>query len=216
MYLLLHSDKKMIYRQSELNSLYEGEDFEFGWGTIYYMDVFFFTCFYLPMHPFVVLPAIGGYFFMYWAEKYCLLHRSKRPFTRTQWLTENVELLYFLGPFILAWGGFFWVCVTINYFNSLAMAAYMTLLFLSLLFLLTPFRSWFKCLWHQPEEENLFYDECRHMLPMEYDRVNPITAEKGIQDYVDYLKRKKEEDRATTLNRSEDNLMEQFDINRMI
>ena len=54
------------------------------------------------------------------------------------------------------------------------------------------------------------------MMALEYDRVNPTTAEKGIADYVDYLKRKKEEDRATTLNRSEDNLIEQFDINRMI
>ena len=102
------------------------------------------------MQPFVVMPAICGYFMMFWADKYCLLHRSRRPYILTKWLTDNVELFIFLGPFIIAWGGFVWVCVTIDYYNSLAMAGYMTLLFLSVLFILTPFKSAFKCLWHQP------------------------------------------------------------------
>lgn len=124
--------------------------------------------------------------------------------------------MIFLGPFVLAWGGFFWICVYIYYFNGLALPAYLTLVFLSFLFFITPFTSFYKCLWHIPREDYLFYDDCRAQLPQEYDRLNPITAEKGIADYVAFLQKKKEEDRATSMNRSQDNLLEQFDINKML
>jgi hypothetical protein len=37
--------------------------------------------------------------------------------------------------------------------------------------------------------------------------LNPVTAEKGITDYYAFMQKKKEADRATALNRSEENLV---------
>lgn len=117
------------------------------------------------MQPCIIIPALVGFFFMFWVEKYCLLHRSRRPLTLMKDLTDNIELLIYLGPMILAWGGFFWVCVFMNYFNSLALAAYLTLAFLSFLYFITPFTSFYRCLWHIPKEDYLFYNDCRAQLP---------------------------------------------------
>jgi hypothetical protein len=49
----------------------------------------------------------------------------------------------------------------------------------------------------------MLYSECRSKLPAEYDRLNPVTVEKGMVDYYAFLQRKKEEDRTAALNRSQ-------------
>ena len=78
---------------------------------------------------------------------------------------------------------------------------------IGVLYFLTPYRAIFKCFCTVPDEEIISYDKCRAQLTTDYERLNPVTADKGITDYYTFLQKKKEADRATALNISEANLI---------
>lgn len=104
------------------------------------------------MVPSVIPVTLIGYFFMYWVEKHCLLRRSSRPPKKSKSLLTTAQTAIILGPLILGFFGFIWVCVPLQDYSSIAFIAYMTLIGLGSLYFITPFRSMFKCLFHIPEE----------------------------------------------------------------
>lgn len=78
-YLSDQLDNKLILKQSELNEYLEHSECELGWSYVYFFNVLFFSCFYINLQSGIVIPALLGCLFMFWAEKYCLLNRSQRP-----------------------------------------------------------------------------------------------------------------------------------------
>lgn len=116
-----------------------------GWCYVYYIDLFYFTCFYAPMMPALVVSTLAGYFFMFWVEKYVLLHRSKRPPQNMKTLTSTAQTAMLLGPLIMGIGGFIWVCVFTLDFKSLKFIMYMVQMGLGLLYFVTPYKAIFKC-----------------------------------------------------------------------
>lgn len=131
-------------------------------------------------------------------------------------LTDTAHTAMLLGPLIIGIGGFVWVCIFSLDFSSIKFIAYMAEIGIGLLYFITPYRAIFKCFCSVPDEEILVYEECRSKLPTEYERLNPVTSEKGMADYYAFLQRKKEEDRTNALNRSEGNLMENMDVSIML
>jgi hypothetical protein len=103
------------------------------------------------MLPAVAISTLLGYFFMYWVEKYVLLHRSKRPAPNMKVLTSTVQTAMLLGPSIMGFGGFIWVCVYTVDFSSLKFLAYMVEIGLGVLYFLTPYRAIFKCFCTVPD-----------------------------------------------------------------
>ena len=79
MYTCIYPDNKMVLKQSELNDYIENSEYELGWSYIYFFDIMFFCCFYITLQPAIIVPALVGCFFMFFAEKYVLLQRSQRP-----------------------------------------------------------------------------------------------------------------------------------------
>jgi hypothetical protein len=147
----------MELRQIELNAYLEHEEYEIGWVYVYFIDLFFFTCTYAPMVPAIVIPTLVGYFFMYWTEKYVLLNRSQRPVVNCKTLTVTAHTAMLLGPLILGFGGFLWVCVFLGDYVSIPFVAYMIQISLGVLYFITPYKSMFKCLCAVPPEEILTY-----------------------------------------------------------
>jgi hypothetical protein len=76
------------------------------------------------MVPAVVISTLVGYFFMFWAEKYSLFHRSRRPAINLKALTETVKTAMLLGPLIIGFSGFIWVCVFSIDYSSMKFIAY--------------------------------------------------------------------------------------------
>lgn len=122
---------------------------------MYFIDIFFFTCFYAPMVAGIIPLSLLGFFLMFWAEKYVLLNRSRRPLISCRTLTERAKSLILLGPMIIGFGGLIWVYKLLpqsSSFDSLIMAAYLTLISVGFLYFITPFDSIFKCLCAVPQE----------------------------------------------------------------
>jgi hypothetical protein len=97
------------------------------------------------MMPALVVSTLAGYFFMFWVEKYVLLHRSKRPPQNMKTLTNTAQNAMLLGPLIMGVGGFIWVCVFTLDFKSLKFIMYMVQMGLGLLYFITPYTAIFKC-----------------------------------------------------------------------
>jgi hypothetical protein len=131
-------------------------------------------------------------------------------------LTETAKTAMLLGPLFIGVGGLVWVCLFSLDFSSIKFIAYMVEIGLGVLYFITPYRAIFKCFCTVPEEENLVYEECRIRLPTEYERLNPVSSEKGMADFYAFLQQKKEQDRVSALNRSEGNLVEDMDISLAI
>lgn len=54
----------------------------------------------MSLQPIIILFAICGYFLNYWAQKYCLFHRCKRPVPGTRILYDTmVQFIYAGGLF---------------------------------------------------------------------------------------------------------------------
>lgn len=144
----------------------EREDYELGWCHIYFLNILFFSCFYVTIFPGVVIFTLFGSLLMFWVEKYCLLNRSRRPEKIARTLTNSVETLFSMAPFVLWVGHLLWVNAQIPDFSSVIFTGNMILMGLSLLYFITPWHGLFNCLFRTPEEETLSYDECRSKFPV--------------------------------------------------
>lgn len=113
------------------------------------------------MVPAVIPITLLGYLVMFWVEKHCLLRRSSRPPKKSKTLLTTAQTAILLGPLILGFFGFIWVCIPRQDYSSIAFIGYMTLMGLGALYFLTPFRGIFKCLFAIPEEELMTYEEAR-------------------------------------------------------
>lgn len=95
------------------------------------------------MIPGITASSLVSLFLMYWAEKYVLLNRSRRPPIHAQALTMTAHTSMLFGPLIIGLGGFMWVCILRGDFSSIAFIAYMVLIGFGALYFITPFRSIF-------------------------------------------------------------------------
>lgn len=50
-----------------------------GYEYVFIVSHFLFVCFFVSLVPIIPLFAVIGYLALYWAQKYCVLNRYKRP-----------------------------------------------------------------------------------------------------------------------------------------
>ena len=100
--------KKLWIDQKELNQYYEYIEFEVGYEYIYMVNLFLFTCFFLPLQPIIAVFAISGLVLMFWAQKYSLYNRCRRPVPGNKAINTTMYTLIYLGPAFFGIGSFCW------------------------------------------------------------------------------------------------------------
>jgi hypothetical protein len=141
------------------------------------------TFFYVHLLPWGALVAAIGLSLSYWAEKWMLLRRDNRPPPLSdQMATEMVNFNIEMTIVAFAAG-----CYTWEYFmyESIHPATYVQLA-LSGLYYLLPMELFFASCIQEVEAVGLkSYDEVRHLFWDDYDRRNPLTRQKALDDWVD-------------------------------
>ena len=130
-------------------------EFEIGYEYIYIVNLFLFTCFFSPLQPIIVVFAIVGLFVMFWAQKYSLFNRCKRPSPGLNIVNNTMYQLIYLGPACFTLGSFCWS----HFFkqNFIGIAPNLTSAVISGVILLLPYRKLVKsCFSYEPEIERLF------------------------------------------------------------
>jgi len=72
------------------------------------VNLFLFTCFFASLQPIIVLFAISGMSLTYWAQKYSLFNRCKRPIPGNNVVNTAMYQLIYLGPALYTIGSFCW------------------------------------------------------------------------------------------------------------
>ena len=67
-----------------------------------------FVCFYVSLQPICVFAAMLGYLMMYWAQKYCMFYRYRRPVPASDFINQAVYQFIHFGPFIFSLGSLTW------------------------------------------------------------------------------------------------------------
>ena len=83
-------------------------EFEIGFEYIYIVNMFLFTCFFVSLQPIIALFALIGFFTMFWAQKWSLFNRMRRPIPGNDMVNAAMGQLIFLGPFIYSIGSLTW------------------------------------------------------------------------------------------------------------
>lgn len=65
-------------------------------------------CFFVSLQPVIVVFAFFGMLIMYWAQKYCLYNRFKRPIPGNNTINTAMYQLIYLGPMSYTLGSFCW------------------------------------------------------------------------------------------------------------
>eukprot|EP01016_Furgasonia_blochmanni_P004483 TRINITY_DN1173_c0_g1_i2.p1 TRINITY_DN1173_c0_g1~~TRINITY_DN1173_c0_g1_i2.p1 ORF type:complete len:279 (-),score=51.93 TRINITY_DN1173_c0_g1_i2:190-1026(-) len=172
---------KCFLTQAELHEVYEGVDFSIAFRYAGIMRTMFATAFYAPIIPLALVWSIIAMLCIYWADKYVLIRRCKRPDTLSSKLSvEMTELLEWILP-LYALGNFFFnfrmldvqdpknfIILMIGLANAfLPMETINTMLF--------PPKP-------KPTQTNT-YDQEKLSLEEDYDRVNPATKRKAVDEF---------------------------------
>lgn len=79
-----------------------------GYQSIYAVNVFMFSCFFVSLQPIITAVALVGYFLMYWVEKYSLFNVYKRPIPGTDFVNNAIFRITCLGPLVFSFGSLTW------------------------------------------------------------------------------------------------------------
>lgn len=94
--------------QIELNTYLTNMEFEIGYEYVYVVHLYLFVCFFVSLQPIICIFAICGYFIMYWAQKYVLFNRMRRPIPGNDLINTALNQLIFLGPIVYSLGSLTW------------------------------------------------------------------------------------------------------------
>ena len=108
-----------------------------GYESILIVNLFLFTCFFAPLQPIIIVFAIGGMSMLYWAQKYSLYERCRRPIPGNNTVNTAMYTLIYLGPLFFSLGSFCWSTFFIDFIGE---AANLTACIISALIFLMPYR----------------------------------------------------------------------------
>lgn len=94
--------------QDELNELLGGTEFEIGFEYVYIIKTCVFTSFFVSLQPVISIMAIIGLLLMYWAEKYVLFNRAKRPPPGSDIINAAMSQVIYLCPLVYSLGSLTW------------------------------------------------------------------------------------------------------------
>jgi len=154
---------------------------DLGYEYAFVIRMTIFIGFFAPLQPILLLFGVIALALMYLVNKYKLFNRFHRPKFHTTEVNDYVNIFLLLGPISFALGHlyvFLWVEETNVTSTSINVAAWFGF-GLATLFLLFPFRLFYKCI-DLPELPIWDYNEKYPLLPTDYDRLNPQTKNQAI------------------------------------
>jgi hypothetical protein len=175
--------------QDELNTLLAGTDFEIGFEYVYVIKTCVYTAFFVSLQPVISILAIIGLFLMYWAEKYVLFNRSKRPPPGSDIINQAMSQIIYLCPLVYALGSLTWPVFIPDGTPRESMIPNLIAIGISIVMFIIPLEAICNCCINEDERANaeLIYEKERIFFTTEYDRRNPATLKAGYEDYVKYL-----------------------------
>ena len=153
--------------------------------------MFLFACFYAPLQPIVIPFALFGTALIYQTQKYSIFNHKKRPIPGGNMLNRGIWAIIRLGPLFYSLGSFCWshffpedktidVIITPNLIAIILSAI---LLFIPYRWIATKFVAKY---FGTPEFKEEFYEQERVMFESEYDRLNPLTTETALKEYLEF------------------------------
>lgn len=179
--------------QLEANELFEETNFDAAQKYSNITKTLLMTAFYACLFPLALPISLIGVFISYWTDKYLLLRRHKKPQELSSDICEEMFETIELVPFVYALGNVIFMKLTTeggvdSNFDTESVAS----LIISAIAYLFPITSMLECC--QKKRENYrntaTYDEQRKFFNDDYEISNPITREKGLQNWVNYLEEK--------------------------
>ncbi|CAD8213980.1 unnamed protein product [Paramecium octaurelia] len=172
--------------QTEANTIFEGPQVLLYDNYAYVCKTVWITLFFAPLVPISLLFCICGLFLYYWIQKYLLLRRKCRPPLQSSHLNSEMCNIINFSPILLA-AGQLWVDFVFESNATTKIVNFVSIGFSGLEFFF-PFEKIAKKFLTWPEDPNELskYSEKWHELPTDYDRINPITRQQAIQNYVKF------------------------------
>ena len=102
-------EAKIGLNQQQLNEYFIKMEFEVGYEYVYVINIYLFTCFFVPLQPIIPLFAVLGLTAMYWAQKYSLFHRCRRPVPGNETINTIMFQFIYIGPLVYSTGNLIWL-----------------------------------------------------------------------------------------------------------
>lgn len=185
-------NRRLTSNQEELNQTYAYIIFEPGYEYIYVVNLYLFTCFFVSLQPIIAYFSIAGVLTMYWAQKYSLFNRMRRPVPGTDVIHLTMFQLIYLGGIVYSLGSLTWSNFLPGGAPENALLPNLIALGVSVLTALLPYRAIFTLAFEDEQTVCLEYQKSRILLSSEYDRLNPNTAKEGLQDYMNFIEKEQE------------------------
>jgi len=155
-----------------------------GYQYLYVVNLFMFVCFFVSLQPIAPFFALIGYLCMYWAQKYCLFNRYKRPIPGTDFIHKAVYQIVYLGPLTYTLGSLTWSNLSPTGIPPEALYPNLVAIGFSILILIVPFPTIITgCLKDDTDDQLTNYIDQRDIFPSEYDRLNPTTRKEAIVEF---------------------------------
>ncbi|CAD8085698.1 unnamed protein product [Paramecium sonneborni] len=172
--------------QTEANTIFEGPQVLLYDNYAYVCKTVWITLFFAPLVPVSLLFCVVGLFFYYWIQKYLLLRRKCRPPLQSSYLNSEMCNIINFSPILLA-AGQLWVDFVFESNSTTKIINFISIGISGLEFFL-PFEKIAKRFLSWPDDLNELnkYSEKWLELPIDYDRINPITRQQATQNYVKF------------------------------
>jgi hypothetical protein len=181
-----------IFGQKKFNKFFGNYIFDIGYEYAFVIKTSIFTAFFMPMQPIIAIFAPFALLFFYIANKRNLFYHYRRPGYHFDTTNKVVNTFLLFSPLAFGLGS-----LLVNNLNKEVNEADVengTLevnilnCFLAFGFsLIVPFRV-FHCCVPQTEVENKDYFAKKMLIYTDYDRSNPLTKDRAIEEFEMYLR----------------------------
>ena len=115
----------------------------------------------MSLQPIVSLVGMVGYFLMYWAQKYCMFNRYRRPVPGTDFVNNAVYRIILIGPLVYSLGSLTWSNFTPGGIPPEALVPNLAAAGIAVVIFLFPYSSIIlgSCFANNLEKNKLFDDE---------------------------------------------------------
>ena len=188
---------KSFTTQAEANALFEGPMLDIANLYAMVVNIMLLAAFYATLTPMIVLFAMIILSVFYWVFKYLLLRRSSIPAILGKTIAyDMIEYVEYV-PFVMALGDLLFNLIFYKDANAWSISA-LCLCFVNFVF---PMKLINKQIFPFDEKQknkeesddfDLPFSQGRLRFTFEYDRLNPITQKKAIEEWVSFIEKKEE------------------------
>ena len=182
-------DKYLNMNQNKLNAIYEKIDMKIAEKYSHIAKTLLMTFLYISIFPFGVLISLGGFILCYFLEKYNFINNYKRPE-----ILNNTLYFFYLENFIII---IFFIGVGDYIFLSDVFDnkswSLVNIVFLGILIVI-PYNYFLNQDFIGFKESNInkiTYDDAYFEFLIDYERINPMTKDEGLKNYIERLYEKK-------------------------